>query len=77
MILHIQREKSGSWRNVVTLSFADETTGEYQLRMSKTCANELDVGTQPEALRIIEDGTDLVVGWVSRNGYMPGGALAP
>lgn len=43
------------------------------IEAAKKYANNLDIGDKPEPLRIVdEDGN--VKGWVSRNGYMPGGA---
>jgi len=43
---------------------------------AKKYAEELNIGDVTEPLRIVnEDGK--VCGWVSRNGWLPSGALAP
>lgn len=44
------------------------------LEEAEQYAEIVDVGSEPQALRIVNE-VGLVCGWVSRNGHRPGGAL--
>lgn len=67
MSFYVQREYA-EWRDVLY--------GRSSLEEAKKFANEVNIGDQPEALRIV-DSAGTVCAWVSRNGYLPSGGLAP
>lgn len=43
---------------------------------AKKFANDLDVGIEPQPLRIVDEYNN-VRGWVGRNGWLPTGGLKP
>ena len=66
---YVQRKKDGVW--------VSEPVHIHTLATAKAYADTLPLeGDKPEALRIV-DAFGNVVAWVSRNGYLPGGALPP
>lgn len=67
-LFFVQRCKGNVWGAV---SFGFST-----LDKAKEAANDLDIGTEPEPLRIVDEH-DEVQAWVSRNGWLPSGGLAP
>lgn len=42
---------------------------------AKQFAEELDIGTEPEALRVVDDYGNIIK-WVPRNGWKPCGGLS-
>jgi hypothetical protein len=66
----IQRNKIEDGWSIYT----SEKDSYPSLEEAKDAAKVLDIGTQPEALRIVDENNN-VCGWVSRNGWVPRGAL--
>jgi hypothetical protein len=68
MSFYVQRSTGNVWGYVsFGLSSLDE---------AKKYANDIEIGDQPEPLRIVDEN-GIVRGWVGRNGFLPTGGNAP